>query len=173
MRRRKCSGTPSRDRLRSVKRSWLRIAAIVLAGAVLGVVAGCGGDGDEEVSQEEFGTELQRAVEEPRAAFAQLAKEGEKLKPSDLLSTELKAEIGSVGETMGEAADELEQMDPPEGAEEDVQALIDALNDRADGFQQAAAEDRITLREFAPTLRESGARVDQAIAALRAAGYLP
>lgn len=34
-------------------------------------------------------------------------------------------------------------------------------------------EEDITLREFAPTLRESGARVDQALEALRQSGYLP
>ena len=156
-----------------MRRGWLAIAAIVLAGSALGVAAGCGGEDDDGASQEDFSTELQRVIEEPRAAFAQLAEKGEKLKPSDVLSAELKAELGSVGETMGEAADELEQLDPPEDAAEEVQALIDALDDRAEGFEQAAAEDRITLREFAPTLRESGARVDQALAALREAGYLP
>ncbi len=156
-----------------MKRRWLAVIAIMLAAGASGVVAGCGGDDDDEASQEEFGEQLQSILEKPSSEFGQLAEEGAKLKPADPFSAEFKAEIGSVGETMAEAAEELQQLDPPEDAEQEVQALIDAIQDRAEAFEQAAGEEDITLREFAPILRESGARVDQAREALREAGYLP
>jgi hypothetical protein len=156
-----------------VKERGLAIIAIMLAAAALGAVAGCGGDDDEELSREEFSEQLQSIIEEPSAAFGRLAQEGARLKPADVLPEELKAEIGAVGETMREAADELEELDPPEDAEEQTQQLIDAIRERAEAFEQVAGEADITLREFAPTLRESGGRVDQALEALRQLGYLP
>jgi hypothetical protein len=160
------------DRLRNVNARWLAIAAIMLAAGVLGAFAGCGGD-DDEPSQEEFGEQLRNIVEEPSQAFERLAQEGRQLKPADPLPEEFRAQIGAVGETMAAAAGELEELSPPEDAEEPTQELIDAIRARAEAFEQAAGDEDITLREFAPTLRETGERVDQAFEALRELGYLP
>lgn len=151
---------------------WLAITAIMVAAGALAAVAGCGND-DDESSQAEFSEQLQRILEEPSQAFGRLAQEGAKLKPADPLSEEFKAEIGSVGETMAEAADQLRELSPPEDAEQQTQELIDAIQARAEAFEQAAGEEDITLREFAPTLRETGERVDRAREALRRLGYLP
>jgi len=155
-----------------VKGRWLATIAIMLAAGALGALAGCGDD-DERLSREEFSEQLQSIIGEPSSAFARLAQKGAKLRPADVLSEEFKAQIGAVGKTMREAADELEELNPPEDAEEQTQELIDAIEERADAFEQTAGEENITLREFAPTLRASGEKVDRALEAMRRSGYLP
>lgn len=144
----------------------------MLAIAAIGAVGGgCGGD--DRLSREEFSQRLQSIIEKPSSAFGRVAQHGADLKPADVLPDELKRELSVFVETMREATDELEVLSPPEDAEEPTDELIAAIQERADALDEAAREENITLREFAPTLTGTGEKVDRALEALRRAGYLP
>lgn len=147
---------------------WL---PFVLAIAAIGAVGGCGDD--DRLSREEFSQRLQSIIEKPSSAFGRVAQHGADLKPADVLPDELKRELSVFVETMREATDELEELSPPEDAEESTDELIAAIQERADALDETAREENITLREFAPTLTGTGERVDRALEALRRAGYLP
>ena len=144
----------------------------MLAATALVAAGGCGDNDDEGLSREEFSQQLQSIIEEPSSEFARLAEQGAELKSADVLSDDFKTEIGAVGKTMGQASEELDALTPPEDAEQQTNELIEALQQRSVAFEQAAREKNITLREFAPSLRETGERVDRAKEALRQEGYL-
>lgn len=141
---------------------------------VIAAIGGAGGCGDDDrLPRKEFSQRLQSIIEKPSSAFGRVAQQGADLKPADVLPDELKRELSVFVDTMREATDELEELSPPEDAEERTDELIVAIEERADALDEAAREENITLREFAPTLIGTGERVDRALEALQRAGYLP
>jgi hypothetical protein len=71
-----------------------------------------------------------------------------------------------------QAADELEELNPPQEAEEEVEELIAALRDRTEVFEQVIEAGRFTRRDFGQ-ITESGDKIDEAFEQLRKEGFLP
>ena len=65
-----------------------------------------------------------------------------------------------------QAVDELEELNPPEEAEDEVEKLIEALRERAGIFEQALEAGRFTRREF-DQITQSGEKIGEAFEQLR------
>jgi len=148
----------------------LLLFAIVLGAAGLGVVAGCGGE--ERLSREELSDRLQSIDQRGSERWGRLAEEAKDLQPDQPLTAEVKQPIRELVEFQRQAADELEALSPPEGAEEEVDKLIEALRERTENFEQAIEAGRFTRQEF-DQITESGDKIDEAFEQLRKEGFLP
>lgn len=155
---------------RSAGRLWL---PLVLAAAGLGAVAGCGGE--ERLSREEFSDRLQSIKQRESARFERLAQQAMRLKPNELLPGDVKQAMRDVAGGNRRAADELDELNHPEGAEAEARALIAALRERAEGFERAAREQRITLRQLEEqgSITKAGEKIDRAFERFRREGFLP
>jgi hypothetical protein len=156
--------------IRSTGRRWL---PLLLAAASLGALAGCGGE--ERLSREEFGDRLQSIKQRESARFERLAQRVMRLEPNQPLPDDVKQAMRDVAGGNRRAAGELDELKPPEDAEEETRSLIEALRERADGFEQAARKEQITLRELEeePTITRAGERIDRAFERLGKEGFLP
>ncbi len=148
----------------------IRVFAIVLAAASLGVVAGCGGD--ERLSREEFSERLQSIDRRGSERWGRVAQRAKDLKPDQPISADLKQPMRELVEFQRQAADELEELNPPEDAKEEVEKLIEALRERTEIFDHVIAVGRFTPREF-DQITESGDKIDEAFQQLRNKGFLP
>lgn len=144
--------------------------AAALAAASLGVVAGCGGD--ERLSREEFSDRLQSIDRRGSELWGRLAQRAQDVKPDQPLAAEVAQPMSDVVEFQRQAADELEELNPPEGAEEEVEKLIEALRERTETFEQVIGAGRFTRREF-DRITQSGDKIDAAFEQLRNEGFLP
>lgn len=160
------------------KETWIGVAGrrwllIVLAAASLGGLAACGGE--ERLAREEFSDRLQSIDRRESEQFGRLAKQATRLKPDRPLPDEVKQGMREFAAGLRRAADELDELNPPEGAEEVTETLIEALRERADGFEQAAREERITLRQLEEqgSITKAGDKIDRAFEQLRGEGFLP
>lgn len=156
--------------IRSTGGLWL---ALLLAAAGLGPLAGCGGE--QRLSREEFGDRLQSINQRESARFERLAQRAMRLKPDQALSGDLKQDMREVAGGNRRAAEELDELEPPEDAEEETERLVEALRERADGFEQAASQERMTLRglEEERSITKAGEKIDGAFERLRKQGFLP
>lgn len=154
----------------STGRRWL---PLLLAAASLGALAGCGGD--DRLSREEFGDRLQSIKQRESARFERLAQRVMRLKPTQPLPDDVKQAMRDVAGGNRRAADELDELAPPEDAEDATKGLIEALRERADAFVQAAREERITLRQLEEegSITKAGEKIDRAFERLRKEGFLP
>lgn len=160
------------------KETWIGMAGrwwllIVLAAASLGGLAACGGE--ERLSREEFSDRVQSIDRRESERFGRLVEQATRLKPDQLLPNEVKQGMRGFAAGLRRAADELDELNPPEGAEEVTETLIEALRERADGFEQAAREERITLRQLEEqrSITKAGDKIDRAFEQLRTDGFLP
>lgn len=144
---------------------------VPLIGLACLALIGCGG-GDES-TEEEFGQRAESILEKTSSQFAPVAEQGAQLEPADPLPPDFKEKLAAFAGAMRDAVAELSALDPPDDAQDEIDQLIAAIETRAAAFEDAASAEDITLDEFSPVLRETGAEVDQAIAALRASGHLP
>jgi hypothetical protein len=133
--------------------------AIVLAAASLGVVAGCGGE--EGLSREEFSERLQSIDQRGGERWGRLAQRAEDLKPDQPLPIEVKQAIA-----------ELEELNAPDEAQEEVEKLIAALRERTETFEQVIEAGRFTRQDF-DQITESGDKIDEVFEQLRKEGFLP
>jgi hypothetical protein len=143
--------------------------ATVLAAAVLGVVAGCGGE--ERLSREDFRMRLQGIDERGGELWGRLAQRAENLKPGEPLPDDVKQAIRELVDFQNLAAAELEGLNPPEEAEEPVKMLIAALRTRTETFGQAMETGHFT-KQGSGRVTQSGEEIDQAFEHLRAEGFL-
>jgi mannitol-1-phosphate/altronate dehydrogenase len=148
----------------------VRVFAIVLAAASLGVVAGCGGE--ERLSREEFSDRLQSIDQRGSERWGRVAQRANDLKPDQPISADLKQPMRELVEFQRQAADELEELNPPEDAKEEVEKLIDALRERTEIFDHAIAVGRFTPPEF-DQITKAGDKIDEAFQQLRDNGFLP
>ena len=162
------------------KKTWIGAAGrrwllIVLAAASLGGLAGCGGE--ERLSREEFSDRLQSIDRRASEQYGRLAEQATRLKPDRPIPNKVKQGMREYAAGLQRAADELDELNPPEGAEEATKTLIEALRERADGFGQAAREERITLRQLGEfrqeSITKSGDKIDRAFEQLRTEGFDP
>jgi hypothetical protein len=144
--------------------------AIVLAAASLGVVAGCGGE--EGLSREEFSERLQSIGQRGGERWGRLAQRAEDLKPDQPLPIDVKQPMRELVEFQREATAELEELNPPDEAQEEVEKLIAALRERTETFEQVIQAGRFTRQDF-DQITESGDKINEAFEQLREEGFLP
>jgi hypothetical protein len=144
-------------------------AATVVAAAVLGGVAACGGE--ERLSREEFSDRLQRIGERGGDLWGRLAQRAEDLEPNEPLSADVKQAVTELVEFQKQAAAELEGLNPPEDAEQPAEMLIEALRERTETFEQVIEAGRFTEQD-SDRVTQSGEEIDQAFEQLRAEGFL-
>lgn len=144
--------------------------AIVLAAAGLGVVVACGSG--ERLSREQFSDRLQSIDQQGGERWGRLAQSAEDLRPEQPLPAEVKEPMRELIEFQRQTADELEELNPPEGAGEEVEMLIEALRARTGTFEEVAEAGTFTQREF-DQITQSGEKIDAAFEQLREEGFLP
>jgi hypothetical protein len=148
---------------------YLFTLATVVAAAILGGVAGCGGD--ERLSREEFSDRLQSIGERGGELWGHLAERAEDLEPGEPLPADVKQALRELVDFQNQAAAELEGLNPPEDAEEPVEMLVAALHARTETFEQAMEAGRFTEQDSA-RVTQAGEEIDQAFEQLRAEGFL-
>jgi hypothetical protein len=144
--------------------------ATVLAAASLGAVAGCGGE--EPLSREEFSDRLQSMSQEGGERWGRLAQRAKDVKPDQPLAADVKQLMKELVDFQRQATDELAELNPPQGAEDEVEKLIDALRERTQTFEQAIEAGRFTRRQ-SDQITRAGDKIDEAFEQLRKDGYLP
>jgi hypothetical protein len=136
----------------------LLVRAIVLASAGLGLLAGCGG---ERLSREEFSDRLEIIGRRGSEHWGRLAERADELRPGRPLPTDVEQPMRELVEFQRETVGELEELNPPEGAEEEIETLISALRERTETFEQIIEAGRFTPRQSA-RITASGNRIDAA-----------
>lgn len=154
---------------RTAVRTSIAASLIVLA-AALPVLAGCGGQ--ERSSREAFRDHLHRIDRQGSEHWRRLAERAEGVQPGELLPADVEQPLRELVEFQREAVRELEELEPPHGAEQAVETLIRALDDRSATFEQALVAKRFTARQFDQVTR-SGDLIDIAFEQLRNDGFLP
>jgi hypothetical protein len=142
----------------------------VLAAASLGAVAGCGGE--ERLSREGFSDRLQSMSQEGGERWGRLAQRAKDVKPDQPLAADVKHLMKDFVEFQRQAADELTELNPPEGAEDEIEKLIDALHERTQTFEHAIEAGRFNERQ-SDQITRAGNKIDEAFEQLRKEGYLP
>lgn len=145
------------------------VLTIVLA-AVLSIAAGCGVD--DRLSREEFSQRLQSIDQRGGEVYGRVADRAADLQPDQPLPADITQPLRELVEFQRQAATELEAIDPPEGAEEAIETLTEALHERTETIEQAIEAGRFTRTEF-DHVTESGEKIDEAFAQLRNEGFLP
>jgi len=163
-------GVPAASTGRAAAFTGFAFFAMVLAAASLGVVAGCGGE--ERLSRQQFSDRLQSIDQQGSERWGRLAQRAKDLKPDQPLPSEVKQPMRELIEFQRQTADELEELNPPEGADEPVEKLIEALRERTGTFERATEAGRFTQQEF-DQITQSGEKIDAALEQLRKEGFLP
>jgi hypothetical protein len=145
-------------------------SVVVLAAASLAVLAGCGGE--ERLSREAFSDRLQSIGQEGSERWGRLAERAGDLKPGQPLPADVEQPMRELVEFQRQAVRELEELNPPKDAEEEVETLIEALRERTETFEQVLVARRFTPRQSDQVTR-SGDRIDAAFEQLRAQRFLP
>lgn len=145
------------------------VLAIVLA-AGLSITVGCGVD--ERLSREEFSQRLQSIDQRGGEVYGRVADRAADLQPDQPLPADITQPLGELVEFQRQAARELETINPPEGAQEAVETLTEALHERTETIEQAIEAGRFTRTAF-DHVTESGEKIDEAFAQLRNQGFLP
>lgn len=144
--------------------------ATVLAAASLGAVAGCGGE--ERLSREGFSDRLQSMSQEGGERWGRLAQRAKDVKPDQPLAADVKHLMKDFVEFQRQAADELMELNPPKGAEDEIEKLVDALRERTQTFEHAIEAGRFNERQ-SDQITRAGNKIDAAFEQLRKEGYLP
>jgi hypothetical protein len=149
---------------------YLLALATVVAAAMLGGVAACGGE--ERLSREEFGDRVQSIGERGGERWGRLAERAQDLNPGEPLPADVKQALAELVTFQQQAAAELEGLNPPEDAEEPVEMLIEALRERTETFEQVIEAGRFS-RQDSDQVTQSGEKIDQTFAQFREEGFLP
>jgi hypothetical protein len=149
---------------------YLLALATVVAAAMVGGVATCGGE--ERLSREEFGDRVQSIGERGGERWERLAERAENLNPGEPFSADVKQALAELVEFQQQAAAELEGLNTPEDAEEPVEILIEALRERTETFEQVIEAGRFS-RQDSDQVTQSGEKIDQAFAQFGEEGFLP
>jgi hypothetical protein len=142
----------------------------VVAAAILGGVAGCGGE--DGLSREDFSGRLQSIGERGGELWERLAQRAKTLEPGQPLPAAVEQELTELVEFQKQAVEELESLNPPKDAEEPVRLLIQALRERTETFEQVIEAGRFTKHDSQQVTR-AGEKIDDAFMHLREEGFLP
>lgn len=153
-------------------RTGLRWMLIVLTAAGLAALAACGGD--QRMSRDAFEDRLQAIERWGSMRYGRLTEQALRLRPDQPLTDEVKQAMSRYAQGLARAADQLDDINPPQPAEKGTAMLIEALHDRASGFERAAHKERTTLRELERerSTTQAGERIDRAFEQLREDGFL-
>lgn len=166
----KCLLVPAIASRRPGAFTGLRFFAIVLAAASLGVAAGCGGD--ERLSRGEFSDHLQSIGQRGSERWGRVAQRAKDLKPGQPVPADVKQPMSELVDFQRQAVAELEELNTPEGADEEVETLMEALRERTEAFEQALESGRFTRRQF-DQITEAGEKINLAFEQLRKEGFIP
>ena len=148
----------------------LLILALVLVAAGLGGAAGCGGE--ERLSREQFGQHLQSIEQRGSERWEHLAQLAADLKPEQPLPADVIQPMRELVEFQRQAVAELDGINPPDGAEDAVEMLTEALRERTVAFEEAIAAGRFTQRQ-SDQITQAGDKIDEAFEQLSKDGFLP
>lgn len=170
-----------------MSRRWRMLsagAAAIMAVVLLGACGGDGGDGggggDGGMSREQFSREVSGTVQQLSQQFGQQLEpvfqaldragidENQEIPPP--LERQAQAIARSLAQQEQAAAEELQRLQPPEGAEQPREELVQAMRDQADRLEGLAGQGEITLREFADAT-ETPADLQEALQTLRERGF--
>jgi soluble cytochrome b562 len=145
-----------------------RLSRLLLAAVIAAAVVGCGGDGgrlskgEYEERMQEIGTELRNASS--GLDFSQT---------SDL--QRLADTIAEFRDRIEEAANEVDDLNPPEDAETETQQIGDTLHAFAETFdkmEESAREGKLQeLQAAQQELTAEGAEAERATESLKEKGY--
>jgi predicted nucleic acid-binding Zn-ribbon protein len=147
----------------------LRTSIVLLIAVVSAFAAGCGGDGGR-LSKAEYEQELQAIGTELRTASAALGDLGQ---TTDL--DKLADQVAVFRDRLDDAANKLDDLNPPEEVEEETQTIADALHAFADTFgemEDAARDgDLAALQSAQAEIAQESAEAERAAASLQQKGY--
>jgi hypothetical protein len=144
--------------------------AALLAVTGLGVGVGCGREADP--SRDEFSDRLQSIGQQGGELWGRLAQRARDLKADEPLPTPVKQPMRELVEFQLKTAAELSELNPPSGAEDEVEMLIAALRVRTKAFDETLEVGHFT-RPQSDEITRSGERIDEAFQRLRDEGFLP
>lgn len=111
------------------------LTALVLVAALAAV--GCGGDGGDALSQEEYQERLDQASTDLQSASNDLGSNlGDVIGGNEDAGSAAADSLGQVTEQLRQTAGELEDVNPPENAEQGNEELVDALRAYADDLDE-------------------------------------
>ena len=145
------------------------LVTLVVAGG-LGVGAGCGGEA--QLSRDEFSDRLQSIDRRGGELWGRLAARAGELKPGQPLPADVREPMRAMVEFQRSTAEELEGLDVPQGADEEVEEFVGALRERTRLFEQAVEAGRFTQQD-AEQITRAGEQIDAVFQQLRAEGFLP
>lgn len=133
-----------------------RAGAVVVVAALL--AAGCGGD--DRLSEEEATQRINDSVAETTqefeqqvgSIFQQIGRLPEDAEVPDRIRTRLDEPTAALAARLRETADELADLDPPEDAEDEVEALEEASREQAERIEELPAREGLTVRELADAM---------------------
>ena len=129
-----------------------------LAVAASASVAGCGGEdrlSDEEASQRisELVGDLSGEIQQQfHPIFQQLEGVGENARVPERVRRQLQERTNVVAGELREAAEEVEELNPPEKAEDAVDALAESAREQATWVEERPEQEGLTVRELADAL---------------------
>jgi hypothetical protein len=144
------------------------LASLVLA-ALLGGPTAC--SSGEKASTDEFSNRLQGIGERGGEQWGRLAQEADDLEAGDPLSTEVRQALTELVTFQKQAESELAALTPPEGAEEAVALLVEALRERTETLEQVLEQGHFTP-QTAERTTQAGEKIDRAFEDLRSEGFL-
>ncbi len=143
--------------------------------ALAGATAGCGGE--DEVSKEEYEETVASTLAEVEGSIGRLGFELRAIPSGAGSLSDAGDEIDEIREELDEGADELEDVAPPEDAEEAHEQLIGGLrafSDELEDFQAAVESGDVDrVRDFVQDLEalDTIEQIDEASEELEAKGY--
>ena len=124
--------------------------ALAVAAAAATLAAGCGGE--DRLSKAQTASELNGAVQAVNAgfqlAFEQLGPSGE----GERVPQRVRHRLKTAATVERRAADEIDAIEPVEGAEPAIDDFVQAARTQADRLEAAAARSELTVAEMADTI---------------------
>jgi uncharacterized membrane protein YccC len=143
-----------------------RLAALALA-LVLGP-AGCGG-GEDDANQ--FREDYNAAVDRLNDVNSNIQQSGENLAGQS--GEQIAQEFNRIADTAEKTRQELQDLDPPEDAQDEFDRLLSAVGQGVDDLRATAdaarQEDQQRFLEAAQQLSQTGERISEAESALKSA----
>ena len=122
---------------------------MLIAAVALGAGAGCGGDGDDTLSKEQTGQQVDRAVTtvngEFRQLFEQLGSRGE----DERVPVEVRDRLRAVADIERRAADEIDAIEPAAETRGAVDRFVRVAHAQADTLERAAERESLSVGEVA------------------------
>jgi hypothetical protein len=157
-----------------MKRIWIVVGALALAFAA--AAAGCGGDGGgDQLTKEEYQQEVKKVGDTLSSSAGGLSSAFGQSDPESL--DQVADEIEKLQQAMEDAADDLDNLTPPDDAQSAHDKLVEGIRGFADeigGVADAARDgDLAALRDFGEGFEDSESvkQIQEATEELQSKGY--